>query len=191
VAQACVVVRTDAMGTRGQFGYYVPVQHTYLNADEIKSFLSAKLPAYMVPVSSIPMSQLPLTANGKVDRAALPAPNDLTEILGPQARGTELEEKITSLWKEVLGSKRVGLDENFFDLGGDSLLIVAVHAQLQKLLQREIQVVDLFEHVTVRSLARHLGEAVAPAPTFAAAHEQARKQREALAKGRLAKGVTS
>ena len=191
VAQACVVVRTDALGTKRLFGYYVPV-HTYIASDEIKSFLSAKLPAYMVPVSSIPMSQLPLTANGKVDRAALPAPCESPETLGPQAaRGTELEEKITSLWKEVLGTKRVGLDENFFDLGGDSLLIVAVHAQLQKLLQREIQVVDLFEHVTVRSLARHLGEAVAPAPTFAAAHEQARKQREALTKRRLAREATT
>jgi len=191
VAQACVVVRTDALGTKRLFGYYVPVQHTYIPADEIKSFVSAKLPAYMVPVSSVPMSQLPLTANGKVDRAALPMATDSSETLGPQARGTELEEKITSLWKEVLGTRRVGPDENFFDLGGDSLLIVAVHAQLQKLLQREIQVVDLFEYVTVRSLARHLGEAAAPAPTFAAAHEQARKQREALAKRRLAKGVTS
>ena len=104
--------------------------------------------------------------------------------------GSALEEKISDLWKQVLDVNRIGLDENFFDLGGDSLLIVAVHAQLQKLLQREIQVVDLFEHVTVRSLARHLGETAVALPAFAAAQEQARKQREALAKRRLVKGVT-
>ena len=136
------------------------------------------------------MSTLPLTPNGKVDRAALPAPVEGPEALIPQTKGTVLEEAIASLWKEVLGIKRIGLDENFFDLGGDSLLIVAVHAQLQKLLQREIQVVELFEYVTVRSLARHLGGTTANAPTFTAAQEQARKQREALAKRRLAKGVT-
>ena len=190
VKQTCVVAKADATGTKKLIAYYVPEEESNNSTSELRSFLAAKLPAYMVPVSFEPMSALPLTPNGKVDRAALPAPRDTSVALAPQSQGTELEESIACLWKEVLGTRRVGLDENFFDLGGDSLLIVAIHAQLQKLLQREIQLMDLFEYVTVRSLARHLGTAPATAPTFTAAQEQARKQREALAKRRLVRGMT-
>jgi len=126
---------------------------------------------------------LPLNPNGKVDRAALPDP---AASGGAELRttGSELEEQIAELWKQALGTQRIGLDDNFFDLGGDSLLIVAVHSQLQKMLQREIQVTDLFEYVTVRSLARHLAEIAPATPAFSAAQEQARKQREAQAKRR-------
>jgi acyl carrier protein len=144
----------------------------------------------MLPSSYLARNAFPLTHNGKIDRAALPAPVETHESSSQSAKGSELEEKIATLWKEVLGAARVGLDENFFDLGGDSLLIVAVHAQLQKMLQREIQVTDLFEYVTVRSLAGHLGESAPKTPAFAAAQEQARKQREALSKKRLVKEMT-
>jgi len=101
------------------------------------------------------MNALPLTPNGKIDRGVLPAPSEVDESAPHLPKGTDLEEKLAGLWKEVLRAQRVGLDENFFDLGGDSLLLVAVHSQMQKLLQREIQITDLFEYVTVRSLARH------------------------------------
>ena len=134
VTQACVTAKPDAVGTKRLIAYYVPAQNSGITGDNLRSFLSAKLPPYMVPVSYAAMSTLPLTPNGKVDRAALPAPVEGPEALIPQTKGTVLEEAIASLWKEVLGIKRIGLDENFFDLGGDSLLIVAVHAQLQKLL---------------------------------------------------------
>jgi aspartate racemase len=193
VQQACVTVQTaqaEAAGNKRLIAYYLTSGDSSLSPSEIKSFLSAKLPAYMLPSSYVAMSAFPLTPNGKIDRAALPAPADMQESSAQHTNGSELEEKIATLWKEVLGAASVGLDENFFDLGGDSLLIVAVHAQLQKMLQREIQVTDLFEYVTVRSLACHLGEVAPKTPAFAAAQEQARKQREALSRKRLVKEMT-
>jgi aspartate racemase len=193
IQQACVTVhaaQNETAGNKRLIAYYVANGSHSISPSEIKKFLSTKLPAYMLPSSYLAMNAFPLTHNGKIDRAALPAPVETHESSSKSAKGSELEEKIATLWKEVLGAARVGLDENFFDLGGDSLLIVAVHAQLQKMLQREIQVTDLFEYVTVRSLAGHLGESAPKTPAFAAAQEQARKQREALSKKRLVKEMT-
>lgn len=189
IRQACLTVQTDAAGTKRLLAYFVP--RSEVSPAELKEHLAAKLPPYMVPVFYVSMDSFPLTPNGKVDRAALPAPKTEKEVASERPAGSALEEKILSLWKEALGTRRVGPDENFFDLGGDSLLLVAVHAQLEKHLQREVQVTDLFEYVTVRSLARHLGDAAPLIPTFNAAQEQARKQREALAKRRAAKGISS
>jgi len=179
--QVCVVASTDELGNRRLVAYYVA--NSSVTIAELKEFLASKLPAYMVPAFYFSMSNLPLNPNGKVDRAALPDP---AASGGAELRttGSELEEQIAELWKQALGTQRIGLDDNFFDLGGDSLLIVAVHSQLQKMLQREIQVTDLFEYVTVRSLARHLAEIAPATPAFSAAQEQARKQREAQAKRR-------
>lgn len=182
IRQVCVVAPADTLGNRRLVAYYVA--GASVAAADLKQFLAAKLPAYMVPAFFVPMSSLPLNPNGKVDRAALPEPTAASSNEVPRSSGSELEERIAELWKQALGTQRVGLDDNFFDLGGDSLLIVAVHSQLQKALQREIQVTDLFEYVTVRSLARHLAELAPATPVFSAAQEQARKQREAQAKRR-------
>ena len=191
VRQACVNAQTDAAGNKRLVAYYVSDAQRASSSEELKAFLSVKLPAYMLPTAFVFMNAFPLTPNGKVDRGALLAASEVNESLPQRPKGTDLEEELASLWKEVLGAQRVGLDENFFDLGGDSLLLVAVHSQLQKTLQREVQITDLFEHVTVRSLARHLGESAPKMQTFTAAQEQAKKQREALSKKRLVKETTS
>jgi len=187
VRQACLAVSNDGANKR-LVAYYVSGNNGAASPAELKDFLSSKLPAYMVPAVLVSMASFPLTPNGKVDRTALPDPAAARVSVELHVRGSELEEQIATLWKQVLGTQRVGLGDNFFDLGGDSLLIVAVHCQLQKMLRREIQVTDLFEYVTVRSLARHLGAAAPAEPSFSAAQEQARKQREALAKSRLVRG---
>lgn len=190
IQQTCLNAQTDGAGNRRLIAYYIAREHASPSLFELKEFLSAKLPAYMLPTSFVSVNAFPLTPNGKVDRAALPALGCAPETVAQQAKGTDLEEKIAHLWKDVLGAPRVGLDENFFDLGGDSLLIVAVHSQLQKMLQREIQVTDLFEYVSIRSLARHLSESAPKTHTFTAVQEQARKQRKALARQRLVKETT-
>jgi aspartate racemase len=187
IQQACVAVSRDSAANKRLVAYYVSGKNGSASPAEIKDFLSRQLPAYMVPAFFVSLYSLPLSPNGKVDRAALPDPAPAAG-LAAEMRGSDLEEQIAALWRQVLKTERVGLDDNFFDLGGDSLLIVAVHSQLQKMLQREIQVTDLFEHVTVRSLARHVSAVTPAAPSFSAAQEQARKQREALAKGRLLRG---
>lgn len=182
IRQVCVVAPSDASGNKRLAAYYVATSP--ITAAELKEFLASKLPAYMVPAFYVSMNALPLNSNGKVDRAALPSPEASSAASELRTAGSESEEQIAELWKQALGTQRIGLDDNFFDLGGDSLLIVAVHSQLQKLLQREIQVTDLFEYVTVRSLARHLADLTPATPVFSAAQEQARKQREAQAKRR-------
>ncbi len=191
VRQACVNAPTDAAGNKRLVAYYVLDPQRTTSSEELKAFLSVKLPAYMVPTAFVFMNALPLTSNGKVDRGALPAFSEAKKLSAEHEKRTDLEEKLAVLWKQVLGTQHIGLDENFFDLGGDSLLLVAVHSQLQKLLQHEVQITDLFEYVTVRSLARHLGESAPKIQTFTAAQEQAKKQREALSKKRLMKEMTS
>ena len=190
IQQACLTVQVDPAGNKHLIAYYVGKPHHSESLPQLKDFLAAKLPHYMIPNVFVSVSAFPLTPNGKVDRAALPAPVEAKAASLQTTKGTDLEEKIRDLWNEVLGAQPIGLDENFFDLGGDSLLIVAVHSRLQKMLQREIQVTDLFEHVTVRALARHLGAVASATPTFTAVQELAKKQREALTKHRLVKEMT-
>lgn len=177
VREACVVAHTDGAGAKRLVAYYVTNANGAGSSQGIKDFLATKLPAYMLPSSYLHLTSLPLNPNGKVDRAALPAPSDASH--GEPEAGSRLEEAIAGVWKTILRTDRVGLDDNFFDLGGDSLLIVAVHSNLQKLLHAEIKLTDLFAYTTIRSLARNLGSA---GPSFDSAQERARKQRSAFAR---------
>ncbi len=97
---------------------------------------------------------------------------------------TEFESQIADVWKRVLRVERAGLDDNFFDLGGDSLLLLAVHANLQKALQLEIPITDLFEFATVRTLAAHLSKGGLAASSFSDVQQQAQKQRDAFSRER-------
>jgi acyl carrier protein len=139
----------------------------------------------MIPALFVPLASLPLSPNGKVDRAALPTPSCAPDADGTsESPKTELEQVLIDVWRRVLHVERVGLDDNFFELSGDSLLLVAVHSSLQKILQREIPVVDLFEFTTIRTLAGHLGQMAPAGPSFAQVQRQAQKQREAFARQR-------
>jgi amino acid adenylation domain-containing protein len=184
VKQVCVTLKIDEAGTKRLVAYYVPNGGELQSWRELKGFLAAKLPAYMVPAHYVPMASFPLNPNGKIDRGALPRPvvgTSATEVL---PSGTELETTIADVWKRNLRADRVGLDDNFFDLGGDSLLLVAVHSQLKKRLDREIHMMDLFDHTTVRALAKHLSAAGGEVKSFDATQERAAKQRAAFAKQR-------
>jgi len=184
IKQACVTVKIDEASTKRLVAYYVQNGAELQSWRELKGFLAAKLPAYMVPAHYVLMTSFPLNPNGKIDRGALPDPAAETSATEVQPSGNELEAAIADVWKKVLRTDRVGLDDNFFDLGGDSLLLVAVHSQLKKRLEREIQVMDLFDHTTVRALAKHLSAAGSEAKSFDAAQERAAKQRAAFAKQR-------
>jgi len=169
----------------------VPSIHANLSVPDVKSFLSSKLPPYMLPASYVALPALPLDPNGKVDRSALPVPVVGTAESSTGSGGSQLEQTLTTIWKRVLQLERVGLDDNFFDLGGDSLLIVAVHSQLKKAVEREIEITDLFEHTTIRALAKHLCAGAPEKPSFMAAQTLAQRQREAFAKQRNPKGGTT
>lgn len=187
VRQACVIAIGDEADNKRLIAYYVPANGVPASAQDFKEFLSSKLPAFMVPSAYVPLAQLPLNANGKVERSALPAPPAASEESGFQP-SSNLEELVSGVWKKVLRLDHVGLNDNFFDLGGDSLLIVAVHSRLQKTLGREIEVTDLFEFTTIRSLAQHLLRNAPEDPAFSAAQQQAQRQREAFTRQRLKKG---
>ena len=151
------------------------------DAAELRRHLGARLPDYMVPSAFVFLEALPMTPNGKVDRAALPAPRrEAEESAEP---GNEMEALVAATWRDVLGLERVGVHDNFFELGGHSLLVAQVHARLRDALQRDLPVVDLFRFPTVASLAEHLGTGAGGAPRAGRGSERGAARR-AMARGR-------
>jgi amino acid adenylation domain-containing protein len=154
---------------------------------QVKEALGQRLPAYMVPAAFVLLPALPLTPNGKVDRRALSAREPAAAEVSAMVHDpeTETERLIAALIRETLGIPRVGIDENFFELGANSLSLVTVHGRLEEALGRKIPAVDLFSHPTVRELAAHLvpGESEAAAPPAAATDrgDKLRAGRERLA----------
>lgn len=165
VGQAAVVALEFKPEDKRLVAYVVLKPGFTLEIAALREALAVTLPEYMVPSVFVPLSEFPLTPNGKIDRKALPNPAamedkpfDVTEL--PR---NELERVIAEAWKDALGTNAVGLSENFFDLGAHSLMVAEVHAQLQIQLNREFSLVDLFQFPTVTALANHLkGEDAAP-----------------------------
>jgi amino acid adenylation domain-containing protein len=143
---------------------------------ELRSHLERQLPAYMIPSAFVVLERVPLTANGKVDRRALPAPDQ-----APAARFvepvSELEQLIASVWQDILNLDRVGVEDNFFDLGADSMAVVRAHNRLQQRLDIAFPVVTMFHFSTIRALAAQLAADRAERPAFPEAEERARRRR--------------
>lgn len=184
------VVNVIQQGSQKRLAAYLVADGDRLpSAEALRVYLVGRLPHYMVPLHFIALDSLPLNANGKVDRDALPAPNaNATNITaGPStvsASANDLEDVIMSVWRNVLTVPLVRPEDNFFDLGGDSISLVRAHSELQKHLDRHISVTDLFEFPSVRALRQHL-EARAPQKLAVSEMEQrAHKQRAALARQR-------
>jgi hypothetical protein len=142
----------------------------------------------MVPWDYVELEALPVTANGKLDRAALPAPREARDMEDGRARAyvaprNDLERTIGAVWCEVLHLDRVGVRENFFEIGGSSLLLARLQSRLGQALGREIPFLELFRHPTIESLARELaGTAEAPPPEARAGQvrERARTRQESM-----------
>jgi amino acid adenylation domain-containing protein len=165
VKESFVVVRTDS-GEPQLVAYLVPEEAAAPpTAGELLAYLRERLPDYMVPGALVTLAALPLTPNGKVDRGLLPAPDRARPALASaySAPQSELERTITALWQEELNVETVGVDDNFFDLGGHSLRMAKVHARLKEALGREVSLIELFQYPTVSSLARHLSGPVVEA----------------------------
>ncbi|HEX2268423.1 MAG TPA: amino acid adenylation domain-containing protein, partial [Pyrinomonadaceae bacterium] len=129
-----------------------------ITAEDLRDFLRERLPEYMLPSQFVLLDAMPLGANGKVNRNALPAPGTSRPALRASyaAPQTPLERTIAEVWREFLKLDQVGVNDIFFELGGHSLLLVLVHETLQRRLEREVPIADLFKFPTVRALARHL-----------------------------------
>ena len=179
VREAAVTVREAGEGDRRLAAYVVP--HAAAPTTEaLRLFLGETLPEYMIPSHFVALEAMPHTANGKVDRRALPAPEGRpvleTAYVAPRTR---VEETLAAVWRDVLGLERVGRRDNFFTLGGDSLLLVEVHARLRERFEA-LSIVDLFEHPTLDALARFLREEKTPGAGIERARARAMRQKEAL-----------
>ncbi|MFF4156739.1 amino acid adenylation domain-containing protein [Streptomyces sp. NPDC001678] len=164
VRDAVVIVREDTPGDKQLVAYVVPVEGEGPEPGELRTLLSASLPAYMVPSAFVTLERLPLTTNGKLDRRALPAPD--RAALGSQAAfvapRTEAEEHVAAVWRDVLGLDEVGVEEGFFTVGGDSIRAVAVVGALREA-GYDVAVRDVFEHQTIARLCEVLTGKPAPA----------------------------
>ncbi|MCW3845368.1 amino acid adenylation domain-containing protein, partial [Micromonospora yasonensis] len=174
VRRAAAVVRTDQPGGRRLVGYLVGEG---LDVEEVRRELLRQLPRYLVPAALVLVPDLPMTASGKLDPARLPAPAATRPAGTYVAPNGELERAVADTWREVLGVTEVSAHDNFFDLGGTSMLLARVQTRLSERLGRPVPAVELFRHPTVALLARHLA---GPDPTPAAgpAGDPARRQDE-------------
>ncbi|HEY0546553.1 MAG TPA: amino acid adenylation domain-containing protein [Pyrinomonadaceae bacterium] len=181
VRQNVVVTREDTPGEKRLIAYVV-TDGQPLTVEQLRGYLKEKLPAYMIPSVFLVLKNFPLTPSGKIDRKALPAPDGsrlqlAAEFVGPQ---TDIERELSAIWQEALRVERVGTHDNFFDLGGHSLLMLKVHGRLQARLDRELSLMSLFKYPTVSALARYLSDEEDEPPAVRQSLDRAQKQRAAL-----------
>jgi acyl-coenzyme A synthetase/AMP-(fatty) acid ligase len=153
VKSCIVVLREDKAGDKRLVAYYVGVAG--LETAPLRERLRARLPEFMVPSAFVALEAFPLNPNGKVDRKALPAPQapPAASFAAPESK---LERSISAIWARELGLEKVGLHDNFFDIGGHSLLLIRIQTLLQQELTVPIAVADMFQYPTVFAMARHL-----------------------------------
>ncbi len=158
VGQAVAIAREIAPGDKRLVAYIVPLEkqlEQQLSTETLRNFLKARLPEYMIPSAFVLLDAFPLTPNGKIDRRALKTPTDFgTAAENFVAPRTPVEEKIAAIWSEVLGIERISVRDNFFAIGGHSLLIVRVQSRLREAFDSNISVVELFKHSTISELAK-------------------------------------
>lgn len=160
-------------------------------APALREFLHQRLPEFMVPADFVWLERLPLTANGKVDRQALPdwaARNTRTQAPYVAPRN-EIERKIAAVWESLLNVEHIGIDDNFFDLGGHSLLLTYAYNQLRDSLDQKFSIIDLFRFPTVSSLAQHLSAQGQPTISQQQIHARVEKQKEWTRRRRQAVGM--
>lgn len=200
VRECVVLAREDRPGEKRLVAYLVRgADHPEPTTKELRDHLKCQVPDYMVPSAFVFLSQLPLTSNGKVDRRALPDPGvqRLTGVGLSAAPSSSLERSIAKICQESLRVENLGVEDNFFDLGAHSILLVGIHQRLRRELGREFPLVTMFHFPTIRGLAQHLGGPLAdtasnPASASSATggasgaiEDRARRQREANRKLRL------
>jgi amino acid adenylation domain-containing protein len=153
-----VVIMTGSAENAALATYFVSSSNGFNPAAELRQHLRRHLPEYMIPRYFVPLVRLPLTPTGKVDRKALPDPVqaalEITTIY--TAPRNEIERRLVNIWQGVLDLEQVGIHDNFFDLGGTSLLLVQAHDRLQATFDHSVPLVDLYRHPTVSELTRYL-----------------------------------
>jgi amino acid adenylation domain-containing protein len=155
--QAVVLVREDTPGDKRLVAYVVPNSQEELSTAELRTYLQGQLPDYMVPAVFMTVETMPKTPSGKIDRRALPAPKkqqvQSQSYAQPQS---DLERVLAGIWSNLLRLDRVGIHDNFFEIGGNSLMTLQVAVQVRELLKIDLPVVKLFQHPTIAQLANYL-----------------------------------
>jgi amino acid adenylation domain-containing protein len=156
VRQAVAVVHGEGAGR--QLVVYIRQPEGETVPEDLRTWLRERLPDYMVPSDFLPLAEIPLTPNGKVDRKRLMQPAVPPRKISPSAVSprNQVEERLVKIWSEILRVDRVSVRDNFFDLGGHSLLLIRVHARVKKELDADVAVVDLFRYPTIESMAAWL-----------------------------------
>jgi acyl carrier protein len=152
IARAVVATREESTGDTRLLAWVVPVNGCRPSSDSLRAHLKQKLPPAMIPAAIVPLEQLPMTSNGKVDRAALPAgePESKDRHAAPR---NPMEKRIARIWSEVLGGRPVGVHDDFFELGGHSLSATQVVSRLQSEFGVPLSLRSLFDHPTVAEVA--------------------------------------
>jgi amino acid adenylation domain-containing protein len=181
VREAAVVARPDHVGGNRLVAYVVEREAGAAPAGGLRRHLKNSLPEYMIPSAFVTLGALPLTPNGKVDRRRLPEEDGARPELEEAyvAPRSEMERRIAGVWQEALGVEKVGVHDNFFNLGGHSLLIVQVNSKLREVMQAEVSIIDMFKYPTVSALAEHLSRE-APAVPAQPSRNTAQARHEAM-----------
>lgn len=159
-----VIVREDTPGDKRLIAYIIGRDNQETDIPDLRKFLKTKIPDYMVPSAFVFIDQFPLTSGGKIDRKALPAPfeaaQDFTKIhIEPQ---TDIEKKLAGIWSDVLKIKRIGIDENFFDIGGHSILAVRLMIRIEKDLGVRLPLATFIDHCNIKDMAGLIANKVGP-----------------------------
>jgi acyl carrier protein len=186
VRETLVLARDDATGEKSLVAYVITDRECPPSASELRRFLRERLPDNMVPSAFLFLDAFPMTPSGKVDRQALPGPEGVRaestmDYAPPQ---TELERIIAAIWQETLQVDNVGRNDNFFDLGGHSLLVVHVHRRLQERFEADLSLIEMFRFPTVGSLAHHLSRGRDGRPAIRTSHERAEARRQSILRRR-------
>ena len=155
VKEAVVIAKPEAEGDNYLCAYLVTGENKILSPDELRKYLAEELTDYMIPRYFIFLAEMPLNFAGKIDRLRLPEPEEAAAPGSIYAAPTdEIEEKIAEIWQEILGVEKVGIDDNFIQLGGHSLLVISIISRIHQEFDVELQLMDVFNNPTVRELAR-------------------------------------
>jgi amino acid adenylation domain-containing protein len=176
VREAVVLAQEDDKGNRRLVAYIVAREKPAPAASDLRVSLRERLAEFMIPAVFVVVDEFPHTLNGKVDRAKLhkTEPGKTERLADYVAPKTRMERAIAAIWQEALRVQRVGSNDNFFDLGGHSLLLLQVHGQIRKMLERELAIVDMFKYPTVNSLAEYLSRHERPLSGQEQAEEQSK-----------------
>lgn len=156
ISDCVVLLREDVPGDQRLVAYVVTQTSQQDFASATRESLKTQLPSYMVPAHVVPLSTLPLTPNRKIDRKALPAPTGRADHTQREQASNATQLTIATIWQELLGQEAIGIDDNFFDIGGHSLLVVRAHRMLAEKVETPLSLTDLYRFPTIRTLAEFL-----------------------------------